>query len=265
MKLQLVRPGTGLEWLKLGIKTFWSQPLALSALFFLSMALMSVASMVPVIGTALALALLPMASLVMMVAAAEALRERTPTPALLLVAFRSGRERLRGLAVLGACYALGFGLLMLVSSAIDGGEFARVYLGLQPLTPEMAQTGSFQSAMWVAMLLYLPLSLLFWHAPALIHWHGTPPLKAMFFSLVACVRNIGAFMVYGLGWVGMFMLTGAVLAMLIGLLSAVIGTAAGALLVVAAMALAAMFFTSTVFTFRDCFAAPEAATDSQDV
>ncbi len=258
MKLQLVRPKTGLEWVKLGIQTFWKQPMALSALFFLSMAAMSLVSMVPMVGTALALALLPTASLVMMVGAAEALRERTPTPALLLVAFRSGRERLRGLAVLGACYAVGFGLLMLISTWIDGGEFARVYLGLQPLTQELAQTPSFQSAMWVSMLLYLPLSLLFWHAPALIHWHGTPPLKAMFFSLVACLRNFWAFLAYWLGWAVASILAGALLALLTALLSTVVGAIAGILLVVTAMALAAMFFTSTVFTFRDCFAAPDA-------
>jgi hypothetical protein len=28
------------------------------------------------------------------------------------------------------------------------------------------------------MVLYLPLSLLFWHAPGLVHWHGVPPVKA---------------------------------------------------------------------------------------
>jgi hypothetical protein len=62
--------------------------------------------------------------------------------------------------------------------------------------------------MWVAMALYLPLSLLFWHAPALVHWHGVPPLKSLFFSLVACMRNFKAFTLFGLAWVGVFLMGG---------------------------------------------------------
>ena len=44
-------------------------------------------------------------------------------------------------------------------------------------------------AMAVALLLHLPLFLMFWHAPALVHWHGVAPVKSLFFSVVACLRN----------------------------------------------------------------------------
>ena len=57
MKLQLVPARTGIVWVKLGIQTFFRQPLALSGLFFMFLAVMSLAGMVPVIGLALALAL----------------------------------------------------------------------------------------------------------------------------------------------------------------------------------------------------------------
>ncbi|MEG1456493.1 MAG: hypothetical protein RSC66_13090, partial [Comamonas sp.] len=43
---------------KLGVQTFWRQPMALAALFFLAIAGMSLISIVPFIGPALALALL---------------------------------------------------------------------------------------------------------------------------------------------------------------------------------------------------------------
>lgn len=264
MKLHIVPARTGIQWVKQGVQTFWRQPMALAALFFLTMAAMSIASLVPVIGPALALALLPTSSLVMMVGAAEAFHNRMPTPTLLLVAFRTGRERLRAMATLGALYALGFGLLMGLSTLIDGGTFASVYLGQTPMTQEMALDSGFQSAMWITLALYLPLSLLFWHAPALVHWHGVPPVKAMFFSIVACFRNFGAFLMYGLGWMGMFMAAGVALALVTALLSSVIGAAAGALMVAAAMMLAAMFFCSVVFTFRDCFSAPDGNAELQE-
>ena len=112
--------------------------------------------------------------------------------------------------------------------------------------------------MWLSMALYLPLSLLFWHAPGLVHWHGVPPVKSLFFSIVACLRNFGAFTVYGLAWMGVFLVGGLVVSLAAGLL-AVTGLtgAVGGIMVGAAMMMAAMFFTSLVFTFRDCFEPPE--------
>lgn len=259
MKLNIVPARTGIAWVKLGVRAFWRQPMALAALFFMTMAAMSLASLIPLVGPAVALGLLPSATLAMMVAASEATQGRYPTPAVLLVAFRTGRQRLRSMLALGALYAVGFLLVMGLSAAIDGGQFAKVYLGGEPLTREMAQQGSFQAAMWLAMLLYLPLSLLFWHAPGLVHWHGVPPVKALFFSIVACLRNFGAFLVYGLGWMGVFMLGGVVVTLVTALLAAMgLGVAAsGGIMVGAAMMLAAMFFTSVVFTFRDCFEPPQ--------
>ena len=62
MKLNIVPARTGLVWVKLGFKTFLQQPLAMSGLFFMFIAMLSVASLLPFIGSALALALLPAAS-----------------------------------------------------------------------------------------------------------------------------------------------------------------------------------------------------------
>ena len=54
MKLQIVPPGTGLQWVLQGLRTFKSQPLALAALFFLGMASMSLISALPLIGPCVA-------------------------------------------------------------------------------------------------------------------------------------------------------------------------------------------------------------------
>lgn len=264
MKLNIVPAHSGVIWVKAGIGVFWRQPMAMAALFFMTMAAMSLASMVPLIGTPLALALLPSATLAMMVASAEAIQGRFPTPKVLLTAFRTGRQRLVHMLQLGALYAAGFMAVMGISALFDGGQFAQVYLGGAPITREIAESGDFQRAMWVAMLLYLPLSLLFWHAPGLVHWHGVPPVKSLFFSLVACVRNFGAFAVYGLAWFGVFAI-GGVLISVVSALLAVLGvfsaesapSAIGGLMMGLAMVMAAMFFSSIVFTFRDCFQPPE--------
>ena len=115
----------------------------------------------------------------------------------------------------------------------------------------MVMRGDFQAAMWVTLALYLPLSLLFWHAPALVHWHGISPVKSLFFSFMACYKNMGALTVFGLAWVGVFV----VAAIVVSIIAAVLGNPAVAALAMfpVALVIVAMFFTSIYFTFRDSF------------
>ncbi len=255
MKLNIVPARTGLVWARMGMKTFLQQPLAMAGLFFMFMALLSVASMLPFVGSALALALLPAATLGLMAATQEATKGKFPMPLILISAFRAGRQRLKAMMTLGAMYAVGFLLIMGVSSLIDGGQFARLYLVGGKITEELVLQSDFQAAMWVTLGLYLPLSLMFWHAPALVHWHGVAPVKSVFFSFMACYKNFGAFTVYGLVWMGAFFLA----MLVVGVVAALFGNTAFATLAMFPIALVffAMFFTSIYFTFRDSFEAPE--------
>jgi len=86
MRLNLVPPRTGLAWAKLGVRIFFKQPLAMSGLFFLFMAVLSVVSLLPFIGSALALALLPAATLGLMAATQQAERGKFPMPTILATA-----------------------------------------------------------------------------------------------------------------------------------------------------------------------------------
>jgi hypothetical protein len=153
--------------------------------------------------------------------------------------------------VLGLLYALGFIGVMGLSMLVDGGDFAKLYLVGGALDKETLMTPEFQNAMWLSMLLYLPLSAVFWHAPALVHWHGVPAIKSLFFSTVACLSNWRAFLVFGLLWSFIFLLT----ALVITLISGFTGDSEFASLVLlpAMLMLAAMFFCSTYYSFRDSF------------
>ena len=255
MKLQIVPAGQGVQWVKQGMRTFWRQPLALSGLFFMFMAAMSLLSMVPLLGNILALVILPGATLGLMAATKEALTGKFPMPVLLVSAFRAGKQQLQAMLLLGAIYAAGFLLVLGISALADGGKFAQLYLVGGAMSVELLQAPDFQLAVLLSMALYLPLSLLFWHAPALVHWHGVQPVKSLFFSLVACLRNMGAFTVYGLAWLGVFV-AGALVVMLV---ASLVGSAefAAAALVPFMLLLASMFFTSMYFTVRDCFITDE--------
>lgn len=251
MKLNVVPAKTGSEWVRQGIRTFWKQPIALSGLFFMFMAIMSVSSLVPVVGSFAALALLPAATLGLMAATREVDLGKFPMPIILAAGFRVGKERKRDMLVLGVLYACGFIGVMGLSALVDGGDFAKLYLVGGSLDTDTLMKPEFQNAMWLSLLLYIPLSAVFWHAPALVHWHGVPAIKSLFFSTVACLSNWRAFLVFGLMWSFIFLSTALVLMLVSGLM----GDASFASLAMlpAMLMLAAMFFCSSYFSFRDCF------------
>jgi hypothetical protein len=251
MKLNIVPARTGVLWVRLGIQTFWRQPIAMSGLFFMFMAVMSLSSLLPFAGGVVALMLLPAATLGLMAAAREASLGKFPMPTILVSALRAGQQRKKDMLILGVLYALGFLGVMGLSTLFDGGDFARLYLVGGNFSRDTLMRPEFQQAMWFSTLLYLPLSAMFWHAPALVHWHGQPAIKSIFFSIVACLGNWRAMGVYLLTWMGFL---GAV-SMGVLLIAALADSAelASVVLLPLMLLMAAMFFTSCYFTFRDSF------------
>ena len=251
MKLNVVEARTGSKWVRQGIRVFWKQPIAMSGLFFLFMAIMSLSALLPIVGSFIALTLLPAATLGLMAASREVDLGKFPMPTILAIAFRASKERKRDMAILGLLYALGFVGVMGISALMDGGGFAKLYLVGGKLDAETIMDPNFQNAMWLSLLLYMPLSMVFWHAPALVHWHGVPALKSLFFSAIACLRNWRAFLVFGLMWTVVFMSTALILSLVSGLMGD--GELVSMTLLPAMLMLAAMFFCSVYFSFRDCF------------
>ena len=241
MKLNIVPARTGIQWVKLGLQTFGRQPLALAGLFFLYMTAMVLVLQIPVLGVVAAGMLVPAATLGLMAATEETTKGRFPMPTVLLSAFRVGRQRVRAMLVLGAIY-----------TALSMAATALATLVAGDATPTEGEIGA---ATLVALALHTPMFLMFWHAPALVHWHGVSPVKSLFFSLVACFRNFGAFTLYGVVWLVVFLGAGTVFGLIGGLLGG--PQMARAVMMPVALMMAAMFSTSMYFTFRDSFVPTE--------
>ena len=124
-----------------------------------------------------------------------------------------------------------------------------------PIAGTDVQMAQFDPRMLVVLLLHTPLLVLFWHAPALVHWHGVTPVKSLFFSAIACLRNMGALLLYGLTWMGVFLVAGFVLSTL-GMMMGGVALARGVMMPTVLL-LVAMFSTSLYFTFRDSFRAED--------
>ena len=109
---------------------------------------------------------------------------------------RDTRKRLilLGLAYLVCCFLGGVvatvPYLDSLTAAIEG----------QDQIDELALLQAMQAPMLTFGILYVLISMFFWHAPALIGWHGVPMKRALFYSMVACWRNKWAFLLYGVSW-----------------------------------------------------------------
>jgi hypothetical protein len=211
----------------------------------------------------LALVLLPAATVGLMAATRQAVDGRFPMPVTLVAAFRQSPRQTRAMLALGVIYAGAVLLIMVIAAALDDGQLAQLaekyggVIGPELLAdPAMPQAGrAAMRQLLVASLLYMPVSVLLWHAPALVHWHGVAVGKSLFFSAVAVLRNTRAYLVYGLGWMAVAGLAWAGLLIVAGMLGN-LGLAISGL-VPLNLLLASMFYASLWFTFRDSFAADD--------
>jgi hypothetical protein len=253
MKLNIVPAAAGIQWVKLGLRTFFKQPLALAALVFMYGAIGLAMLIVPVVGPLLVMAMVPLGTLGLMAATRVSEHGDFPMPAVLFTGLRASRERLVAMLVLGGLYAACIlAIDQLVMLLIDVPTEGKTVI-------EVVQSSEFRLSFIVSAILYLPVSLAFWHAPALVHWHGVPAVKSLFFSFVACLRNSRAFLVYGLAWVGIalaLLLVSAVAALVSPWFFGVVFGAGSTILTIA-------FYISIYFTFRDSFLEGEENGDPQ--
>ncbi len=270
VRLRKVPAVRGAAWVRQGFATFARRPLAFAALFGTFLFAGLVAALLPWVGPLLVLAALPLVSLGFMLATKRALEGGFPSLTVFAAPLRGERRATLALLRLGLLYAAGTLAVMSLSDLADGGTFEALQQAMAQSRQE-GEAGSdevgalladprLQGGMLLRFALAALLALPFWHAPALVHWAGQGAGQAIFSSTVACWRNRGAFLVYGLAWVGVILGFGVAANLLAALLGSprLIALAA----VPTGLLFSTVFYVSLYFTFVDCFAddgAPDAA------
>ncbi len=200
--LSVSRPpaAAGVEWLKTGVRLFtpavvpW---MGMSAAFFLAAYGIS---LIPVVGPWI-LELLSPFMVAAYMAAAQAAKRGEPTG---LVHVGAGYYRGRNaLLVMGLVYLAVHLLVGQIFSLLAGDALERILAmsgNPQAMDPEEARALLDQAlpGMLVSALLYTPVLMATWFAPALAVFDDFPPGKAMFWSLWACLVNWRPFLIYGL-------------------------------------------------------------------
>jgi hypothetical protein len=257
MKLRLIPAARGALWVRQGFVIFFKQPLGFALLFASFLFALFLSVLLPLVGSLLLLALLPLVSLGFMIGTRKALAGRLPMPNSFIEPLRLGRPRVVALLQLGVLYAACTAFIMWLSDMVDAGalDTAMQTMSSSTASPESMQEALSNSRLQMGLLLRFGLagllSVPFWHAPALVHWGAQPAAKALFFSLMACWRNRGAFAVYALTWTAVIL----VFAVAANLMFALLGQ--GQLMAMAAMPasliFSTVFYASLYFTFADCF------------
>ena len=270
MKLQQVAPGQGSVWVRKGFQVFGRQPLGFASLFAAGFFISLLLGLVPLLGSIAALALAPAFSLAFMIASRRAGAGQAAMPGAIVDIVTAGRTRLVALLKLGLAYVAATFLLFWLASVLDGGALASFFATLrdEKLTPEtiaahVAEPGV-QFGFILRLLFVSALSVAFWHAPALVFWGDPGWAKSLFFSTVALWRNKGAFTVYSLVWLALFLVLLAIVSIGAGLFGPERFALVAAPLMLVFMTL---FYASLWFTFADCFSPsdPAAASRRDDV
>jgi len=264
MKLRIMPARMGLTWMGHGLRACIRQPLGFVGLWGLIVCAAIITCEilaqigVPALGPLLVVSLMPLVWMGFMLASRRVLADQRVTPGVFLEPLRDQPPPMKWMwAKLGGSYLLATLLVMVLADAFGpGADTLAKAMKTAKETSDLVRNTDVQSAMLWQFMLTIPVSLVFWHAPALMYWGKLPLGKALFFSTVASWRNLGAFTLFGLGWIGVAVGLVLVNTLLASVLSAPM--LISVLLTMGAMWMASAFYASLYFSVVDCFEADEA-------
>lgn len=257
LTLRSVPAGTGVQWVRQGFTTLARRPMPFVGLVSGFVFTMALSIRFPLLLMVL-VALLPMISLGFMNATRLANDPSTSTLAAFVAPWRPGHPQGRALLRMTLAYVAASVVAGLISSFVYGDSFGALVEAEMSDKPnpgavaERLADPRLTSGMIVQLGLATLLSVPFWHAPALIWWGGQGLAQALFSSTLACWRNRGAFVVYGLSFAALVFLFTLLGGLLLGLLGA--GPIAAMLALSISLVIPAAFYASLYFTFDGCFA-----------
>ncbi|MCX8145814.1 MAG: BPSS1780 family membrane protein [Azovibrio sp.] len=241
----------GWQWLAQGYALFRRQPAVIGLMVMSYWMSLVVFNVLPIVGPLLASLVMPGLSVGVMAACREVDRNRQPALGVFLQALRDAPGPLMALGAIYLAYTL---LALALAGLVDGGALLTAVTAGKPVDPEALEDGRLFFAAQVLLLAMAPILMAYWYAPILVAWHRLSIPKALFFSGIACLRNWRAFLVYGLGLVGVgAILPGVLLGVLGSLFPGAAGWLASVITLPLLLVLAPTVFASFYVSYRDVF------------
>ncbi|KAF7600835.1 MAG: hypothetical protein CGU28_00445 [Candidatus Dactylopiibacterium carminicum] len=251
MQAQKLPALRGWTWLVAGVRLWRQSPLALTgAATFMTLGLLLLLTF-PLFGQIAFPLLLPALGVGMFLLCMAVRAGRPAPPALLFGAFGPRLPALLALGALRMAYGMIAAMLAMQLAGLDL-SMAQVdtgSLGDEPGVVVRMPEGTSQFMVWL-LVISLPMEMASWFAAPLIALRRQALFKSMFFSFVACLRNLGAFVVYMLSFSLCMMILPITVALQLGQLFPTLGSL---LLAPVVMLAVPIFFTGFYCCAEDIF------------
>ena len=205
MQAAILPFSAGWRWINDGIRLFKRQPMAMFFWSLMTGLMVTLTYLIPLLGQMALILAMPALSFITLNACRHIDQGRQITPGMWLDPLRNAHAR-KSLFKLGLAYLA----LCLLAGLVSTLPF------IDTLIQAVDSTGQIDANLLVEAMqgpfitfaiIYVLISALFWHAPALVGWHGIQMTQALFFSMVACWRNKWPFLLYGASWAAIFVAT----------------------------------------------------------
>lgn len=236
----------GFRWITDGARLWRRNPAILIFASFSYLLLLILLGSIPFVGQVIAYLAMPVMSLGVLNTCRAVDEGRKVGPDILFSGFKANVQTL---VAIGGIYFIGSIAVLAVTALFDDGTLMRILTGMERFDPE-ADLPDLGSALFVAVVLSLPVLATYWFAPVLAGWWKLPAAKSMFFSFYACVQNWRPLVAFG---IALLLMLGILPNLLIGIAAVISPLLSTLLTLVLPLVLLPVTFASFYANARDVF------------
>lgn len=187
---QQVPASSGVAWFTRGWERFRAAPGAWIGLSVTFLVITLVMGMIPLVNFLLNLILPVFIGGIMLGCKAQENGEELKVGHL----FAAFSDHAGKLVLVGLVYLVGIVVVGLTMALVGGG----IGFGAMMMGSGKVASAAILLPMLIALVLFVPLAMAVWYAPALVVFHDVAPVQAMKSSFFACLKNFVPFLVYSL-------------------------------------------------------------------
>lgn len=191
---RVVPPGNAFDWLRQGWALFAANPGLWIGLTIVLLVIVLGVQIVPLVGTLAAHLLMPVLGAGLLLVCRKIDEGESVQIDDLFAGFK---QNAGPLVMVGVLYMLAMLAIVVIVVAVGGGSVAGGLLSAQPAGLGVI-FGGLMLSLLLSLALSVPVVMAIWFAPALVFFNNMQPVEALKASFEACMKNVLAFLVYGL-------------------------------------------------------------------
>ena len=191
---RVVPPGNAFDWLRQGWALFAANPGLWIGLTIVLLVIVLGVQIVPLVGTLAAHLLMPVLGAGLLLVCRKIDEGESVQIDDLFAGFK---QNAGPLVMVGVLYMLAMLAIVVIVVAVGGGSVAGGLLSAQPVGLGVI-FGGLMLSLLLSLALSVPVVMAVWFAPALVFFNHMQPVEALKASFEACMKNVLAFLVYGL-------------------------------------------------------------------